>query len=79
MTEAQSPGKLSAPTFSKSSTKEAVEALPENGRVSKSGKISFGTPIESKNGERSFESNSIAPEAFNIETPTINAQSVGRR
>ena len=78
MTDAQSPAKLSAPTFSKSSTKEAVEALPEKGRVSKSGKISAGTPMALTRGERSFDSNSIAPEAFNIETATIKAQSVGR-
>ena len=78
MTDAQSPAKLSGPTRSKSSTKDAVEALPENGRVSKSGKISVGTPMVLTRGERSFESNSMAPEAFSIETPTINAQSVGK-
>ena len=77
MTDAQSPAKLSGPTRSKSSTKEAVDALPEKGRVSKSGKISAGTPMALTRGERSFERNSTAPEAFNIETPTINAQSVG--
>ena len=79
MTDAQSPAKLSAPTRSKSSAKEAVEALPEKGRVSKSGKSSAGTPMACTSGERNFESNSTAPEAFNIETPTINAQSVGKR
>lgn len=78
MTDAQSPAKLSAPTFSKSSTKEAVEALPEKGRVSKSGKMSAGTPMALTRGARSFESNSTAPDAFTIETPTIRAQSVGR-
>ena len=78
MTDAQRPAKLSVPTLSKSSTKDAVEALPENGRVSKSGKISAGTPIAPTSGERSFASNSIAPEAFSIETPTISAQSVGK-
>lgn len=78
MTDAQSPAKLSAPTRSKRSTKEAVDALPEKGRVSKSGKISAGTPIALTRGERRWESNATAPDAFNIETPTISAQSVGR-
>ena len=78
MTDAQRPAKLSAPTFSKSSTKEAVEALPEKGRVSSSGKISAGTPMALTRGDRIFDSNSIAPEAFNMETATIKAQSVGR-
>ena len=77
MTDAQSPAKLSAPTCSNSSTKDAVEALPEKGRVSKSGNRSAGTPTAPKRGERRWESNSIAPDAFNIETPTMSAQSVG--
>lgn len=78
ITDAQSPAKLSAPTRSNSSTKEAVEALPENGRVSKSGKISEGIPSVFTMGERRSERKSTAPEAFNIDTPTINAQRVGR-
>ena len=78
MTEAQRPEKLSAPTLSKSSMKEAVEALPEKGRVSKRGRISAGTPIAFTKGARSFASSSMAPEAFSIETPTISAESVGK-
>lgn len=78
MTDAQSPARLSAPTLSKRSTKEAVEALPEKGRVSKRGIMSAGTPITLARGERSFESSSTAPDAFSIETPTISAQSVGK-
>ena len=78
MIDAHSPEKLSEPTRSKRSTKDAVEALPEKGRVSKSGKISAGTPMAFAIGERSLEINSTAPEAFSIETPTISAQSVGR-
>ena len=78
MTEAQSPGKLSAPTRSKSSTKDAVEALPEKGRVSKSGKISVGTPIALTIGDSNLLSSSTAPEAFSIETPTIRAHKVGK-
>ncbi len=79
MTDAQSPAKLSAPTRSNSSTKEAVEALPEKGRVSKSGKSSAGTPMALTMGESSFDSSSIAPDAFSIEIPTISAHSVGKR
>lgn len=79
MTDAQRPAKLSAPTCSNSSTKDAVEALPEKGRVSKRGNNSAGTPIVPKRGERKLESSSIAPDAFNIETPTMSAQSVGKR
>ena len=79
MIDAQSPGKLSAPTRSKRSTKDAVEALPEKGRVSKSGKISTGTPRILAMGENRFASSSTAPEAFNMETLTMSAQSVGRR
>ena len=78
MTDAQSPAKLSGPTRSNSSVKEAVEALPENGRVSKSGKTSAGTPSVFTIGERREESNSTAPDALSIETPTIKAQSVGK-
>ena len=79
ITDAQSPGKLSAPTRSKSSTKDAVEALPEKGRVSKSGKSSAGTPSVFATGERKSEKSSVAPEAFSMETPTMSAQSVGSR
>lgn len=79
MTDAHSPARLSAPTRSSSSTKEAVEALPEKGRVSKSGKSSAGTPIVFTTGESHRESRSIAPEAFSIATPTISAQRVGKR
>lgn len=79
MTDAQSPAKLSAPTFSNSSTNEAVEALPEKGRVSKNGKSSPGTPIIFAKGESSLANQSTAPEAFSIETPTINAHRVGSR
>ena len=77
MIDAQSPAKLSGPTFSKSSTKDAVEALPEKGRVNKSGKSSVGTPIAFTTGEIRLESRSIAPDAFNMETPTIRAHNVG--
>ena len=77
MTDAESPAKLSAPTFSNNSTNDAVDALPEKGRVSKSGKSSLGTPIKFAKGDNSFANQSTAPEAFNIETPTINAHRVG--
>ena len=78
MTDAQRPVRLSGPTRSNSSAKEAVEALPEKGRVKSSGKSSAGTPSALKSGESRRESRSTAPEAFSIDTPTIKAQRVGK-
>lgn len=76
---AQKEGKLSAPAFFISSAKEAVEALPEKGRVIRSGKSSPGTPNFSAAGRTSSQRNSRAPEALSIFIPTTTAQREGSR
>ena len=77
ITDAQSAGKLSAPYLASSEEYAAVEALPETGRVSRSGSISAGTPTRSAMGERAVQSASSIPEAFSIFIAIISAMRVG--
>lgn len=69
MTDAQSEGKLSAPRFLSRSSKIAREALPEKGRVKRSGSNSEGNPTRSAIGESNFDKSVRNPDARSIATP----------
>ena len=79
MIDAHNPARLSAPTEPSRVLYAAVEALPEKGRVIRSGRSSQGRPIASAAGASSFERSSIAPEALSMEIAIISPTSVGNR
>ena len=77
ITEATLPGKLSGPKDLKIESTRAKEPLPEIGRNSMRGIVSFGTAIKFPMGASKEVIMSSAPEAFNMETATINPISEG--
>ncbi len=78
ITDAAKDSKLSAPNFSSSDAKAAIEAEPENGRVITSGIIPEGTPIFSEIGDKMLAIPSAAPLELNIVREASKSVRVGR-
>ena len=76
---AHSDGNESAPYISINSMNAAFDALPENGRVIRSGKISAGTPSFPKTGDSAAVITSNAPDADSIDSATMSATIAGSR
>jgi len=66
---AQRPALLSGPTEAKRLSATAVVALPENGRKSRTGRISEGNPKREMTGLNKWQRTSTIPEDISICTP----------
>ncbi len=78
ITDAQIPTKESAPHRLSKLSKNASEALPENGLKISKGKISLGIPMRENIGAKSLVITSQMPEPRSILTETISAHIEGR-
>ncbi len=79
MTDITYPTKLSGEYFVKRSFAIAMDAEPDIGRNTSSGRASAGTPSAENIGDISEQITSTAPEAVNIFTPTSRSMRTGSR